>query len=208
MEAPEGRALPTRETVLITLLGLAVLGVALTAGALRYTDQPSFCGSCHPMTTRYVSWQRSTHAERAACLDCHSEPGAAGEIKAHLDGARYLFVVLTTEGAGTIIRARVSNESCQRCHAAADLPDVVRQHRVAHRSHWRREISCADCHGNLVHGSLHGGAVRPSMATCIGCHTKTSPAVMAACATCHGTAPATLLAGAGRSPLLRQGGGP
>src|SRR5918994_7087221 len=92
--------------IVVALLGLAAWG------AVAYTARPDFCASCHLMQTRYVSWKRSPHYAAATCIQCHSEPGLIGEVKAHLNGTRYLWVILTGDKSGTILRAAVSSATC------------------------------------------------------------------------------------------------
>ncbi|HXH13369.1 MAG TPA: NapC/NirT family cytochrome c [Alphaproteobacteria bacterium] len=171
-------------------VGLLLAGVTLAVivglgwGVMVYTATPDFCNSCHVMNTRYVSWRRSPHMAAATCIECHSEPGWWGELRAHLNGARYLVVLLTGEMSGPLIRAEVSDASCLECHPAAQLPETVRNHRILHTTHLARGLHCADCHAGLVHGTLYGGQARPAMTLCVECHARHSP-LLAACQTCH-----------------------
>lgn len=170
-------------TAATVLAGLLILG-----GGLVYTSSPSFCGTCHVMSTRFTSWERSSHAGRADCLDCHSEAGPLGEVKAHLNGLRYLSVMLTGEKTGTIIRASVPAEVCGECHPVETLSERTRFHPSKHRLHRQEDITCTDCHGNLVHGTLRGSASRPPMETCFSCH-QSQEQELVMCGTCHPLAP-------------------
>ena len=175
-----------RIIVVVPLVAVAVLAFigATGWGVLRYTAQPSFCNSCHMMHTRFVSWKRSAHSTAATCIQCHSEPGLWEEIKAHLNGARYLYVMLSGEKSGPLLRAEVSDASCLRCHPRAGLPEVIRNHRVQHNTHLDRGIQCANCHAGLVHGDLYGGQARPAMQLCVDCHAKRNP-ILTVCQACH-----------------------
>jgi len=170
--------------VLLLLLVVVGIGAAGAWGVMRYTGSPGFCASCHVMETRYVSWQRSPHREKATCIQCHSEPGPWGELRAHLNGTRYLYVMLTGEKSGPILRAAVASETCRHCHATLTLPEATSTHRVLHGVHLARAIECTACHGGLVHGSLYGHQARPAMETCVGCHARESQ-VLLSCRTCH-----------------------
>jgi nitrate/TMAO reductase-like tetraheme cytochrome c subunit len=176
----------SRSFWLTLALVLVVIGIGGGAawGVLSYTGSPVFCASCHVMQTRYVSWQRSPHWGKATCIQCHSEPGPWGEIKAHLNGTRYLYVMLTGERSSPILKAAVASATCERCHAGGALPEVTRTHQVLHRAHLAREIECTACHAGLVHGSLYGHRTRPAMAGCVSCHAKESP-ILVACQSCH-----------------------
>lgn len=158
----------------LTVVGvIVVVGVVALAawGAVAYTSRPDFCAGCHVMQTRYVSWKRSPHVTAATCIQCHSEPGLLGEIKAHLNGTRYLWVLLTGAKSGTILRAAVSSDTCAQCHPASRLPQATATFRIDHARHLAREIPCASCHAGLVHASLYGHQAQPARATCDGCHT-------------------------------------
>ena len=161
--------------VLGVTAAVLALGVVAAWGALAYTGTPRFCASCHIMETRYVSWRRSAHVTGATCIQCHSEPGPWGEFKAHLNGTRYLYVMLTGEKSGAILRAEVASATCEHCHAAAALPERTPRLDVRHALHRGRGIECVTCHAGLVHGTMHPRAAMPSEAVCARCHTR--PAV-------------------------------
>lgn len=144
-----------------------VLAAAITA-ALVVTSQPSFCRSCHLMETRYVSWERSAHADEADCLDCHAEPGPWGEVKAHLNGARYLYVLVTGREQ-VILRAEVPEGTCVQCHAVRDLPEGSEGVDIAHENHYRADVPCETCHAGF-HDDIGGGAMPANLDGCTECH--------------------------------------
>jgi len=150
--------------------GVAVTGTLalMTWAALAYTGQPGFCATCHLMQTRYVSWARSDHSRAAACMDCHAEPGALGEIKAHLNGARYLWV-LATGRPQVILRAEVPQGTCAKCHPIEDLPTEAEGVRLAHRAHFGADVRCEECHAGF-HNDLGGGDLRSGFDGCTRCH--------------------------------------
>ncbi len=40
--------------------------------ALSYlSTDPKACINCHVMNTQYATWQHSSHAQRATCIECH-----------------------------------------------------------------------------------------------------------------------------------------
>jgi nitrate/TMAO reductase-like tetraheme cytochrome c subunit len=159
------------------VLVVVVIGIGAVAawGVVTYTGSPDFCASCHVMETRHISWLRSGHAGRATCIECHSDPGLWGEMKAHLNGTRYLYVMLTGEKSGPILKAHVASATCAQCHAPASLPEAAPARRIAHREHLARGVECTACHAGLVHGSLYGHLGQPAIETCAGCHAKASP---------------------------------
>lgn len=144
---------------------------ALSAAALVVTSQPIFCQTCHLMKTRYVSWERSDHHGKAECLDCHAEPGLWGEIKAHVNGARYLYVLVTGRPQ-VILRAEVPPGTCEQCHPRGEIEDIVEGVSVAHRSHAAADVTCETCHRGF-HEEVEGGTLRASLDTCVECHSPT-----------------------------------
>ena len=57
-------------------MGLFVFHISRAASYL--SDAPETCMNCHVMTTQYVTWQHSSHAEVATCNDCHVPHDFAG----------------------------------------------------------------------------------------------------------------------------------
>ena len=162
---------------LLVLVVLVLLAATAGGGGLYYASLPSFCNSCHIMQTRYVSWKRSSHGDRVKCITCHSEPGLWGEMKAHIEGTRYIYALVTGERSGPILKAKVGNPTCLQCHAerARAARDRVARRRGDHAAHVRADVSCGACHGSLVHGSLSGRDPLPPQARCASCHKPLDP---------------------------------
>ena len=129
------------------VLGGTVLGVmllALSALAMRMTDQRPFCGSCHVMDVAAVTHKLSTHAN-LACNDCHAPthltarlPFKAAEglrdFSANMSGAE--------PGIPVSLRTReVVNTNCKSCHAMTNMNvDSIEAKRF-----------CVECHRNVAH---------------------------------------------------------
>jgi nitrate/TMAO reductase-like tetraheme cytochrome c subunit len=161
--------------ILAVVAGLVVLvgGVAGTA----YTSSSTFCTSCHEMSTRYVSWTRSTH-NQVECMDCHSGVGIGGYINAKIGGARQAFQHYFGEIGD--IHAVVEDPVCMKCHFFSKTPGFVYDQVFhdnplyvpdeLHRVHFNdKESTCSNCHAGLVHGSLEGG-IPIQKETCVECH--------------------------------------
>jgi nitrate/TMAO reductase-like tetraheme cytochrome c subunit len=146
---------------------LAMLSLVAVA-ALVVTAQPSFCQTCHIMKTRHVSWERSDHHPEADCLDCHAEPGLWGEIKAHVNGARYVYVLFTGVPE-VILRAEVPVGTCIQCHEVNEIDDDVDGVDVAHQAHQSAKVTCEACHRGF-HDDIGGGRMNASLEVCVECH--------------------------------------
>jgi nitrate/TMAO reductase-like tetraheme cytochrome c subunit len=159
----------------LPLAALAGIGlIALIAGGAAFqwvNEQPWFCNSCHEMEFHYQSWEASTHAETAECLDCHASPGLAGFIEEKARGAEQLVAHFTGDYPIPIqILVRVRNEQCLACHSdAAALPDRTIDAR--HAVHLASQVACVECHSRLVHNYPEQAKVLP-LDQCDSCHQK------------------------------------
>ncbi|MDE3091159.1 MAG: NapC/NirT family cytochrome c, partial [Chloroflexota bacterium] len=81
----------------LAALGIVVFLVLIIGGAgfQWVNSQPWFCNTCHEMNFHYASWESSTHGTKAACLDCHAEPGVRGFIEEKARGAEQLVAHFT-----------------------------------------------------------------------------------------------------------------
>ena len=161
---------------IVVVLLVLVLGAAGVVGT-AYTSSSSFCASCHEMTTRYVSWTRSTHAD-VECMDCHSGVGVMGYVNAKIGGVRQMW----QHHFGTIgdIHVEVEDAVCLKCHFFSKAPDFVYEQGyqddplyvpdALHQVHFDDpDAACAGCHFGIVHGSLTGG-IPIDRSVCDDCH--------------------------------------
>lgn len=164
-----------------SILSLLIVFSVATNATIDYTTSPYFCGGCHLMQTRYVSWKRSVHGDaNATCFQCHSEPGLIGGTKAKINGIKYLYYEQAGYRDVQILRAEVSNKSCMRCHSI-DMMDKKMQNLInpvqhspsSHKSHVKDlNLSCSVCHESIMHVTLEG-ASKKAWGTCYHCHKQT-----------------------------------
>lgn len=124
------------------------------------------------MSTQYTAWRRSVHSE-TPCITCHSEPGAVGEIKAHLKGSVDLFRHFFKIYSKKEHTSEVKNSSCQTCHK--EIKEKNSKFKGIHLKHGTAGLNCIDCHEGLVHGDL-GGGIRYQKMSCTRCHSETTEA--------------------------------
>jgi len=118
----------------VLLLSLVNLGIVTVAGlgAAHYMETTAFCGQvCHvPMRPEFTAHQEGAHA-RVACVACHVSPGAAGTLRAKMNGTRQLYLTLLgtydrpipTPARGLPFAA----ETCMNCHQAGHpVPDITK----------------------------------------------------------------------------------
>ena len=154
-------------------LGFSGLGV----GTFVATSRSNFCSNCHIMEPYIESWKHSSHAD-VECIQCHFPPTLGGKVHAKFVAINQLVSYITGVHA-TIPYAEVSNESCQQCHAAEDIPDVVDFDGISfkHSSHQRalrgdKNLRCTSCHTQITNDE-HMTVYK---ASCFLCHFKESAA--------------------------------
>ena len=105
-------------------LGLFVFHISRAASYL--SDAPETCMNCHVMTTQYVTWQHSSHANVATCNDCHvPHTSLAAQYGFKAKDGLWHATVFTMRWEPQAIRLSagavpVVENNCRRCHAAGD----------------------------------------------------------------------------------------
>jgi nitrate/TMAO reductase-like tetraheme cytochrome c subunit len=115
--------LHSRRGLFIVFLLIAGTGSAMTVGgvmAIAWTDTPGFCGQCHAMAPEIKAYDNSAHRD-VACIECHTEPGLEGWVKAKLNGAHQVLDVITGSVPKPIPPPDHSllpstSVTCLRCH--------------------------------------------------------------------------------------------
>lgn len=157
--------------------------------ALEYSSTPEFCASCHTMSPHYESWKVSPHAGEATCIECHSDPGALGEMAAHVKGVSMLYKTIAKIEPTLVMSHVVPNTSCEKCHQMDD--EEAKGVRVSHKKHLDKGVSCQDCHFGLVHlaNEAKPGDERFHQ-ICLTCHDAQQVVLKAngstSCTACHG----------------------
>jgi len=138
-------------------LGLATVRVSEAQSYL--SDDPRACINCHVMTTQYATWQHSSHARVATCVDCHVPHSSLVAKYAYKvrDGLRHT-TIFTLGLEPQVIRAsaaakHVIQDNCVRCHSRQLL------HAELLVSSGR---SCVDCHREIPHGLVDSLSAAPN----------------------------------------------
>ncbi|MCP3927170.1 MAG: cytochrome c nitrite reductase small subunit [Desulfobacterales bacterium] len=141
-------------------MGLHLVG---ESKAISYmSSKPEACINCHVMESYYATWQHSSHAQRAVCVECHLPVDNYIDKYASktLDGWNHSTAfTLNTYGKRMLISddgARRVQENCIRCHSALSQTIV----KTTDRYHaFDNETlgggrKCWDCHRNVPHGKV------------------------------------------------------
>jgi nitrate/TMAO reductase-like tetraheme cytochrome c subunit len=118
----------SRRGLFVLFVLVAGIGSLLTIGsvvAIQWTETAAFCGQCHTMEPELKAYELSPHRE-VACVECHTEPGVAGWVKAKVNGTRQLVQILTGTFSMPIPPPDHANLpptslTCLKCHDTAPL---------------------------------------------------------------------------------------
>lgn len=179
---------PPRQSPLVDialLLGAFLIAISVTTGVfLHVSRQPTYCRSCHQMTTDYRSWKRSSH-RGVECANCHQAPGAAGYFLYKVNQLDMVLARLSRRYTKPIT-ADVANTSCLQCHEKdVGRSIVVSGLKVRHSDFLAVGYKCVACHNTAGHGSSTVNPTRPSMDQCSTCHDGKK--AFSTCGGCHVT---------------------
>lgn len=140
-----------------------------TSQALSYLSaDPKACINCHVMNTQYATWQHSSHAMRASCVECHLPQDS--EMDKYMAKARdgwnhsvaftlnsYTQNLMISEDGANRVQA-----NCIACHA--QLTEVIvsnadRYHDFSGAPVMDRK--CWDCHREVPHGKARSLSTTP-----------------------------------------------
>jgi cytochrome c nitrite reductase small subunit len=151
--------------ILGTLCGVGLYSFYVSRAWSYMSDDPATCINCHVMTTQYVTWRHSSHAERATCNDCHVPHDnilRTYYFKA-MDGMRHsaIFTARTYEQSIKMLDPgnKVVQENCIRCHG--HLTEMVNANVSFEETLEGNGKRCWDCHREVPHGSVRSLSATP-----------------------------------------------
>ena len=155
---------------LLVVAGFVFLNLLNASKALSYfSSDPKACINCHVMNTQYASWQHSSHANAATCVDCHLPVGQA--VAKYLAKARDGWNHSYALTAGTYKNAiQISNDgaervqkNCIRCHSTlvTTLQNNSELNHSFKNNGSEASQNCWRCHRDVPHGKARGVASVP-----------------------------------------------
>jgi cytochrome c nitrite reductase small subunit len=151
--------------------GFLMLGIFAGMGAFLMhisrapsylVDDPETCINCHVMSTQYVTWQHSSHAQHATCNDCHvPHDNVFREYAFKAKDGLWHATVFTMRWEPQVIRISkgaipVVQQNCRRCHSAL-IEDVSLD------VHAPGDRLCWDCHREVPHGRVRSLSATPDV---------------------------------------------
>ncbi len=142
-----------------------------TSKALSYlSSDPKVCINCHVMNPSYATWQKSSHARVASCVDCHLPRD--NHFKKYLSKAKDGWnhsIAFTFNTYGQSIKisddgAKRVQANCVSCHSK--LTETLRENRQKYlgskHSDFSPERKCWDCHQEVPHGKVRSLTATPN----------------------------------------------
>lgn len=141
------------------------------SNALSYlSSDPKVCINCHVMNTQYATWQHSSHARVAGCVDCHLPTDNLLDkyIAKARDGLRHATIFTTNSYKHSIFITKDAEErvlqNCINCHKSL-VTSLTSNSNMQHgydESGLQSERKCWDCHREVPHGRVRGLATTPN----------------------------------------------
>ena len=142
-------------------IGMGVHLVKESKATSYLSNDAEVCINCHVMESYYATWQHSSHAQRATCVECHLPVDNYIDKYASKtrDGWNHAVAfTLNTYGKRILITedgARRVQENCVRCHSSLSTSIVKTADRYhASDSESLGERKCWDCHRYVPHGKV------------------------------------------------------
>jgi len=143
----------------------------IAAKALSYLSKdPKACINCHVMNTQYATWQHSSHAQRATCIECHLPTDSFfGKYMAKArDGWNHsvAFTLNTYDHAIKISDdgAKRVQKNCISCHKSvtSTLSSNADKYHNFDDEYVENGRKCWSCHKEVPHGKVRGITTTPN----------------------------------------------
>ncbi len=157
-----------RKAMFVAAVAVVAIAAAFFSGE-RYISSTRFCLSCHAMSYPYERLRKSAHygplGVDPGCKDCHLPPQFFLRMKTHaIDGVTDMIGVyrygLSTKEAfdrhkeefAARARAELRAWGCSPCKTCHKNPvPTSAAGKLAHEEAGAQNMTCVDCHQNLVH---------------------------------------------------------
>lgn len=156
--------------VFVLALGLFVYLVNASKALSYLSSDPKACINCHVMNPQYATWQHSSHAANASCVECHLPTGSFIEkyISKAKDGWNHsvAFTLGSFDHSMKISAdgARRVQENCISCHAS--LSSTLLENADAYHNFGdpkgTSDRMCWECHQSVPHGEVRSLTSAPN----------------------------------------------
>lgn len=166
-----GKLLTYSTTVAVLVAIAFFIYLVFASKALSYlSHDPKACINCHVMNTQYATWQHSSHARRATCIECHLPTD--GFFSKYAAKARDGWNHSTAFTFNTFSQRMQISENgadrvesnCISCHArvVATIRDNSDGYHAFYKLKPAGDIRCWHCHREVPHGKARNLASTPN----------------------------------------------
>ncbi len=152
--------------VLGILVGVGLYIFYISNASAYLSSNPKTCINCHVMEPQYATWQRSSHARVASCVDCHiPHDNILHKYEFKLkDGLRHA-TIFTLHQEPQVIQIKPDGQmvvlsNCIRCHES--ILEESSLHQTTYQDYLKGDSKlCWDCHRDVPHGTVHSLSATP-----------------------------------------------
>lgn len=156
--------------VFLAAIGVFAYVVHISKALSYLSTDPKACINCHVMNTQYATWQHSSHAQVAGCVDCHlPRDNMVNKYMAKAKDGYNHTVAFTFNTYKNAIKisddgAKRVQENCISCHKSLNS-QVISNSDLNHKyddpsvATGRR---CWECHKEVPHGKVRGLSTTPN----------------------------------------------
>jgi nitrate/TMAO reductase-like tetraheme cytochrome c subunit len=137
----------TRARRLVIWGGVGLVALLLLTASLVYTEQSSFCPTCHEMGPYYQAWLSGGHAGHAQCVDCHVDSGVIAHLAHKPIALKEVWDHFFADNRFPNFTVDMPNSRCTGCHPK--VPDKAGA-LFSHALH-ETKATCKDCHSQVGH---------------------------------------------------------
>ena len=139
--------------------------------ALSYlSTDPKACINCHVMNTQYATWQHSSHARQATCIECHLPTDSFVDkyIAKAIDGWNHskAFTLNTYAHAIQISDdgAKRVQKNCISCHKSitSTISSNADKYHNFDDEYVENGRKCWSCHKDVPHGKVRSITTTPN----------------------------------------------
>jgi len=159
-------------TIFVAIIAVAVFAYIIYASKMPsyLSSDPKACINCHVMNTQYATWQHSSHAREATCVECHLPTDSFIEkyVAKSVDGWNHsvAFTMNTYDHALKIsdYGAQRVQKNCISCHSSITstiTTNADKYHNFEDQSGVESGRKCWECHQSVPHGKVRGMTTTP-----------------------------------------------
>ncbi|MBL1243185.1 MAG: cytochrome c nitrite reductase small subunit [Sulfurimonas sp.] len=155
--------------IFVIAVGFLIYTIIASKALSYLSKDPKACINCHVMNTQYATWQHSSHAREATCVECHLPTDNI--VNKYLSKARdgwnhsVAFTLNTYDHAIKISEdgERRVQENCISCHKSivSEISSNTDKYHNFSDPNVENGRKCWSCHKDVPHGKVRSITTTP-----------------------------------------------